>query len=123
MDALTLNAQVQLAAPQAKGPARSAVVPADTGKPMPESGKAPPPEAPEIDIPEIDIEQAVAQIQDYISQSERDLAFRVDDATGRTVVSVYGGSGELIRQYPSEEILKIAATLQEQGLNLIDQSA
>ncbi len=122
MDALTLNAQIQVAAPKPKGLAQPAVAPAESGKVVPGSGKAPPPKAPEIDIPEIDIQQAVAQIQDFIASSERDLSFRVDDATGRTVVSVYGGSGELIRQYPSEEILKIAATLQEQGLNLIDQS-
>jgi len=121
MDALTLTTQTQVAT-QAKGPAQPEVV-KEGGKVSPESGKAAPPPAPEIEIPEIDIEQAVAQIQEFIVQSERDLDFRVDDATGRTVVSVYGGSGELIRQYPSEEILKIAATLQEQGLQLIDQSA
>ena len=123
MDALTLNTQIQLATPQARGPAQPAVARPETGKLSPESGNTPPPEAPEIDIPEIDIQQAVAQIQEFIVQSERDLSFRVDDATGRTVVSVYGGNGELIRQYPSEEILKIAATLQEQGIQLIDQTA
>ncbi|NND54288.1 MAG: flagellar protein FlaG [Gammaproteobacteria bacterium] len=122
MDALTLNSQLQVAT-QAKGPAQPKVAAAESGKVSPESGKAAPPPAPEIDIPEIDIEQAVAQIQEFIVQSERDLDFRVDDATGRTVISVYGGSGELIRQYPSEEILKIAANLQQQGLQLIDQSA
>ena len=122
MDALTLNAQIQVAT-QAKGPAQPKTAPAESGKVSPESGKTPPPEAPEIDIPEIDIQQAVAQIQEFIAQSERDLSFRVDDATGRTVVSVFSGNGELIRQYPSEEILKIAATLQEQGLQLIDQTA
>ena len=122
MDALTLNTQMQVAT-QAKGPAQPNAAPAESGKVSPESGKAAPPPAPEIDIPEIDIEQAVAQIQEFIVQSERDLDFRVDDATGRTVISVYGGNGELIRQYPSEEILKIAATLEEQGLQLIDQSA
>jgi len=120
MNTLTLNTQIQVAA-QAKGPAQPK--PAESGKVSPDSGKVPPPEAPDIDIPDIDIQQAVAQIQEFIAQSERDLSFQVDDATGRTVVSVYGGTGELIRQYPSEEILKIAATLKEQGLQLIDQSA
>lgn len=122
MDALTLNMQTQVAQ-QAKGPAQPQIARPESGKVSPESGKAAPPPAPEIDIPEIDIEQAVAQIQDFIASTERDLDFRVDDATGRTVVSVYGGNGELIRQFPSEEILKIAATLEEQGLSLIDQSA
>lgn len=89
-----------------------------TGKSAPEPSSAPP-----IEIVEVSIEQAVAQIQDYISQSERDLQFRVDEASGRTVVSVFGGTGELIRQYPSAEILKIAAALQTQGLNLLDQLA
>ena len=122
MDALTLNMQMQVAQ-QARGPAQPRVSAPESGKVSPESGKATPPPAPEIDIPEIDIEHAVAQIREYIAQSERDLAFRVDDATGRTVVSVYSGEGDLIRQYPSEEMLKIAANLQEQGLQLIDQSA
>jgi len=109
-------------APQAKGSAQPRAAAPESGKVSPDSGKTAPPPAPEIAIPEIDIEQAVAQIQEYIAQSERDLQFRVDDATGRTVVSVFSGSGDLVRQYPSEEVLKIAATLKEQGLQLIDQS-
>lgn len=124
MDALTLNAQIQLATATAKKPPVAEVpAPGSGGKDVPASGNAKPVEPVEIDIPEVSVEQAVAQIKDFIANSQRDLQFQVDDATGRTVVSVYGSSGELIRQYPSEEILKIAATLQEQGFNLIDQSA
>lgn len=124
MDALSLTAQLQSITAKAARPAGGELVPAGSGNALPAEGKsAPEPaSAPKIDIPEVSIEQVVAQIQEFISQSQRDLEFRVDDSTGRTVVSVFGGNGELIRQFPSAEILKIVATLQEQGLNLLDQS-
>lgn len=125
MDGLTLTTQLRSLTAQAAKLAGADASPAAGGKSLPvEGNKAPPPpSAPEIDIPEVSIEQAVAQIQSYIAESQRDLKFRVDEASGRTVVSVFGSQGELIRQFPSAEVLTIAARLQEQGLSLLDQSA
>ena len=125
MDAVTLTAQLRNIPAQARKPAAGDIRPAVGGNALPVEGKKapPPPSAPQIDIPEVSIEEAVAQIQSYIAESQRDLRFRVDENSGRTVVSVFGSNGELIRQIPSAEILSIAARLQEQGLSLLDQKA
>jgi flagellar protein FlaG len=57
--------------------------------------------------------QAVAQrIQQYLRESGRELDFRVDADTKRMVVTVRDRTtGEVIRQIPSEEILRIARSL------------
>lgn len=120
MDAVNLKIQAVLAKPDKALLSR---MPALDGKTLPEAGKNSAAIPAAVEIPEVSVEEAVRQIQDYMTQSQRDLQFRVDEASGRTVISVYSGSGELIRQYPSAEVLKIAAALQEQGFNLIDQRA
>ncbi|HEY8509355.1 MAG TPA: flagellar protein FlaG [Steroidobacteraceae bacterium] len=56
--------------------------------------------------------KAAQQIEEYLRSSGRDLEFRIDEATGRTVVSVRDPqTGEVIRQIPSEEALRIAQHL------------
>jgi len=55
---------------------------------------------------------AVAQLNDYVQNIQRNLEFRVDEATNRTVVSVIDrDSQEVIRQIPSEVVLKLAKQL------------
>jgi len=59
--------------------------------------------------PRRDLEAATAQIERFVRSSGRDLQFRVDDDSGRVVVSVRDSdTGELIRQIPSEAALRIA---------------
>jgi flagellar protein FlaG len=57
--------------------------------------------------------QAVAErIRQYLRESGRELDFRVDADTHRMVVTVRDQeTGEVIRQIPSEEILRIARSL------------
>jgi flagellar protein FlaG len=58
------------------------------------------------------LREATAQIENFVRSSGRDLQFRVNDASGRVVVSVRdSATGELIRQIPSEEALRIAEQL------------
>lgn len=58
------------------------------------------------------IEQAVAQLNDYVQNSERKLKFQVDEQSGKTVVQVFDKhSDELIRQIPNEEALALAQKL------------
>ena len=122
MDALATTALQQNVPSPAAKPVAAAARPAP-GNPLPAAGKSPPPTPPPAaEVPEVSIEQAVAQIQSYIVESQRDLQFRVDESSGRTVVSVFDSDGQLIRQFPSAEILKIAATIREQGLSLLNQS-
>lgn len=60
------------------------------------------------------IEDAVVAIQSFVQNIRRDLNFSLDDSSGRVVVKVTdGASGEVIRQLPSEEALRLAESLEE----------
>lgn len=60
------------------------------------------------------IEDAVVAIQSFVQNIRRDLNFSLDDSSGRVVVKVTDGvSGEVIRQLPSEEALRLAESLEE----------
>lgn len=62
------------------------------------------------------VEQAVNQINQYVQTLSRDLQFSVDEDSGRTVVKVLDTeTKEVIRQIPSEELLKIARHLTDGG--------
>ncbi len=55
------------------------------------------------------IEKIAADLQKFVQSMGRDLSFSVDQTTGYHVVRVINPStGELIRQLPSDELLKIA---------------
>ena len=68
--------------------------------------------------------RAVAkQIEAYLKANGRELQFSVDHDTGRTVITVRDSStGEVIRQMPSAEALRIAQVLGKQPNALIDVS-
>jgi flagellar protein FlaG len=96
-------------------PPREAESPAAAGKPAPPAGK---------DLPAVAVAAAVEQIEDFLADSQRQLSFRVDEGSGRTVVRVVDpGSGEVIRQIPAEELLRIAAALERSGFRLFDDRA
>ncbi len=58
------------------------------------------------------LQKAAARMEDYARNVGRSLQFRVDEDSGKVVVSVRDPStGELIRQIPSEAALKIAENL------------
>jgi flagellar protein FlaG len=60
------------------------------------------------------LEQAVSSMRDFVQTISRDLNFAVDDSSGRMVVKVTdGASGEVIRQMPSEEALRLAESLDD----------
>lgn len=57
---------------------------------------------------------AVSEIRDFVQMVRRELQFEVDDDTGRTIVTVRDAdTDEIIRQIPPEEVLQIAARLEE----------
>jgi flagellar protein FlaG len=68
--------------------------------------------------------RAVArQIESYLRANGRELQFSVDEETGRTVITVRDPStGEVIRQIPDAEALRIAQALGQQPNALIDIS-
>lgn len=70
------------------------------------------------------LEQAVSALQHSLQASERQLDFSIDDATGQVVVKVIARqSGEVIRQLPSEEALKLAQRLEEDNSLLFTTQA
>jgi flagellar protein FlaG len=53
--------------------------------------------------------RAAEQIESFVRSQGRNLEFRVDDSTGLVVVRVRdAGTGEVIRQIPSETALRFA---------------
>ena len=78
-------------------------------------GKVLPPEAKEQEVSSEDLKQAVTELNQHIQNIERDLFFSVDDSSGRTVVKVVNSeTEEVIRQIPSEEVLRISRSIHEQ---------
>lgn len=60
------------------------------------------------------LEEAVAKVESFLTVQNRDLTFSIDENTNRSVVTVKDGqSGDVIRQIPSEELLKLAERIQE----------
>ena len=58
------------------------------------------------------VKASARQIESFLRSSGRELEFRVDDDSGMTVVSVRDPqTGDLIRQIPGEEVLRIARAL------------
>ena len=67
------------------------------------------------------VEQAVSDIRDFVRSSQRNLDFSIDDSTGRVVVKVIAtDTGDVIRQIPSENLLKLAQSLTDASSVLFD---
>ncbi|MCC7464343.1 MAG: flagellar protein FlaG [Gammaproteobacteria bacterium] len=70
------------------------------------------PAAPALPDPSVRAQQAARQLQEYLQRNGHSMEFAVDQTTGRTIVRIYNrSSGELVRQVPSEEMVRIAALL------------
>ena len=60
------------------------------------------------------IETAAAQLSEFVQTNNRQLNFSVDEGSNKQVVKVTDSqSGDVIRQIPSEEILKLSERLQD----------
>jgi len=67
------------------------------------------------------LEKVAKQLQDFMGKMNRGLEFLVDKDSGRDVIKVLDKtSGELIKQYPSEEVLSLVAKLSEATGNFVD---
>jgi flagellar protein FlaG len=70
------------------------------------------------------VEKAVNDIQAFVDSNQRNLNFSIDETTGDVVVKIVATtSGEVIRQLPSEEALKMAQRLKDPHSLLFDEKA
>ena len=67
------------------------------------------------------LEKVAQQLQAFMGEMNRSLEFLVDEDSGRDVIKVMDrGTGELVKQYPSEEVLTLISKLSDATGNLID---
>lgn len=67
------------------------------------------------------LKAAVDQIEKFVQSVRRNLEFSIDEASGKVVVKVIASeTGEVVRQLPSAEALKIADSLQNAHSLLFD---
>jgi flagellar protein FlaG len=73
----------------------------------------------------VEVKQAARQLETFMQSMNRYLEFRVDQDSGRTIVTVKDKStGEVVRQIPSEEVLRLAHNLGGKGhTGLLNQTA
>ena len=70
------------------------------------------------------VAKAATQIQNFVQEMGRNLSFTVDETTGYNVVRVMNPeTNEVIRQLPSEELLKIARSMEQLNNVLVNQKA
>ncbi|NHI00142.1 MULTISPECIES: flagellar protein FlaG [Oceanimonas] len=70
------------------------------------------------------LEKMAEQMETFIGTFNRGLQFRVDENSGRNVVTVVDtDSGDIIRQIPTEELLQVINRLAEASGGLIDTKA
>lgn len=63
-------------------------------------------------------EKMVAQMNEFVTSINKGVAFRVDEGSGRDVVTIYEThSGDIIRQFPDEELLVVLRRLAEHTAN------
>lgn len=68
--------------------------------------------------------QIAEQLNRYLKDSGRSLEFRVDADAGATVITVRrADTGEVVRQFPSEEALSLMRRLNEQSGTFLDVTA
>ncbi|WP_170800067.1 flagellar protein FlaG [Stutzerimonas stutzeri] len=60
------------------------------------------------------LEGAVSSINDFVRTIRRDLNFDLDDSSGKMLIRVTDRTtGEVVRQIPSEEALRLAENLEQ----------
>jgi len=120
MSADTINNLVARNIPKGSLPQSQNAQPVDRQTDAVQNGKNVPPVEVESKSPDLEqLMEAVSKLNDHLQNVQRDLHFSIDDASGQTVVRVVNSeTEEVIRQIPSEEVLRISQTIKEQMDNL-----
>jgi flagellar protein FlaG len=101
--------------------------PVQSARPQPEQAAAPAvqqPAKPKQAPPPVEIEAVARQLESFMKRVSRELEFHVDDASGRLVCSVRDAqTGDLIRQIPNEEVLRLAELAHDETIVLVNERA
>lgn len=69
------------------------------------------------------LEEAIEQLNEQARRNGRDLNFRVDDVVDRTVITVRSKqTGEVVRQIPSETVLRVAHSIEDMKGLLLNET-
>lgn len=110
--AAEVESKAQRAKVRAETPAQAAEKPAEPARQTPA--------APPVEIHKI--ESVTRQIDSFLRSMNRSLQFRLDESTGRMIVSITDSeTGEVIRQVPGDEALRIAQNLQSRLSGMLDE--
>jgi len=104
----------------AVAPVPRPVAPPKPARTAAQENPAPASSPPEAKPAEPMLRAVAAQIESWLQSSGRSLEFSVDDSSGCTVIVVRDASGELIRQIPSEEALRLANFIGNSSAILLD---
>jgi flagellar protein FlaG len=86
--------------------------------------QAEPQPKPEPQAPVVDIEAVARQLESFLKNVSRSLEFHVDESSGRMVCSVRDAeTGDLIRQIPNEEVLRMAELAHDETIVLVNERA
>lgn len=127
MPNITFLDRVGLLRPVRGASAETRYSPPQGGKPLPTDGKALPSAEPARDamVPSTlaALDGVVQNLNQFMSANRRDLVFRVDQDSGRLIITVMNPeTGEVVRQIPPDELLSVARTMREAGF-LLDTHA
>jgi flagellar protein FlaG len=91
--------------------------------PVAENAPEPARQVPAVSPAEVrKIESVTKQIDSFLRSMNRSLQFRVDESSGRMVVSITDSeTGEVIRQVPGEDALRIAQSLESRLSGIVDE--
>lgn len=71
-----------------------------------------------------ELKMAVQEIEKFVQSVKRNLEFSIDETSGKVIVKVIASeSGEVIRQIPSAEAMKLAESLHNASNVLFDAKA
>lgn len=108
-------------APQVQAPKQDAKVNAKAEMAQQVSGKDMPLNATQTaEAKSVEVKEAVSKLNEYVQKTQRDLDFRLDEESGKTVIRVYDRHSEqLVRQIPNEAALEMAKKLNSEEPTLL----
>jgi flagellar protein FlaG len=92
--------------------------PAEHAAPRLEPVRLPPPAKAEVNFhPEElrrHLQEAVSRLNEQMQRTSRDLSFSIDDRINRTIITVKNlQTGEVVRQIPTEEVVRLAHSIED----------